>query len=323
MKALVLFQRDGLPQVVDNYPEPQPSNDQQIVINITAAAIKHLDKSQASGKHYSTENDLSKAKIPGGDGVGILENGDRVYALGSSMMAEKAVVDKNKIIKIPQLLDDATAAALPNAVAGSAMAMLFRGGLQKGDTVLINGATSFTGKIAIQLAKHYGAGTIIATGRNPESLKELEGLGANIVISTSQDDESFCGQLKEIHQQKNINIVVDYLWGHTAELILSSVKGDGNFSNPLKFVSVGSITGENIQLSSQILRSTDIQICGSGLGSWTKEEMKQLITKIIPEVFELAAAKKIIADTEIIHINEVEKLWNNNFPNGKRLVLTF
>lgn len=199
MKALVLFQRDGLPQVVDNYPEPQPSNDQQKVINITAAAIKHLDKSQASGKHYSTENNLSKATIPGGDGVGILENGDRVYALGSSMMAEKAVVDKSKIIKIPQLLDYATAAALPNAIAGSAMAMLFRGGLQKGDTVLINGATSFTGKIAIQLAKHYGAGTIIATGRNPESLKALEELGADIVISANQDDKSFCGQLKEIH----------------------------------------------------------------------------------------------------------------------------
>jgi NADPH:quinone reductase-like Zn-dependent oxidoreductase len=69
------------------------------------------------------------------------------------MAAEKAIVEKGRIVPVPVGLDDASAAALPNAVFGSAMALRFRAGIEPGDTVLINGATSFTGRVAIQIAK--------------------------------------------------------------------------------------------------------------------------------------------------------------------------
>ena len=73
------------------------------------------------------------------------------------------------MVKLPNGIDDAVAAALPNAVAGSAMALRFRAAMQSGETVLINGATGFTGKIAVQIAKHYGAKKIVVTGRNEQS----------------------------------------------------------------------------------------------------------------------------------------------------------
>src|ERR1051326_3608559 len=104
------------------------------------------------------------------------------------MIAEKAIVERDRMIKLPDSIDDITAAALPNAVAGSAMALLFRAGMKKGETVLINGATGFTGKIAIQVAKHYGAKKIIATGRNEQSLRSLLALGADEIITVEQDD---------------------------------------------------------------------------------------------------------------------------------------
>lgn len=69
---------------------------------------------------------------------------------------------------------------------------------------------------------------------------------------------------------------------------------------------VGAVTGDKMLLSSEILRSADIQISGSGLGSWTKEEIQQLFKIIIPEMFKLAAEKKLQVDTQPISIRDIE-----------------
>ena len=190
MKAAVIYQRGEMPQYTD-FPEPTVQNEDELLITMKAAAIKHLDKSKASGKHYSAGSDKTNASVIGGDGVGVLADGTRVFALGEGMIAEKAIIEKSRMVKLPGGLDEVTAAALPNAVAGSAMALRFRAAMQKGETVLINGATGFTGKIAVQIAKHYGAKTIIVTGRNEETLQSLLALGADEIISLQQDDETF------------------------------------------------------------------------------------------------------------------------------------
>ncbi|MEN2400507.1 zinc-binding alcohol dehydrogenase family protein [Flavobacterium sp. MC2016-06] len=321
MKAAVIYKNGELPQYTD-FPNPIVENENHVLMTVKASAVKNLDKNIVSGKHYSAE-DTATAKVVGGDGVGLLEDGTRVYALGvTGMIAEKAIVDKNKMVKVPENLDDCTASALPNAVAGSAMALRFRANIQKGETVLINGATGVTGKIAIQLAKHYGAKRVIVTGRNEETLKALLKLGADEYLILTQPDEDFIKQFKTIHANTPIDIIIDYLWGRSAELILKSLKGNGAFTHRTRYISVGSLAGDTIQLSAEILRSVDLQLSGSGFGSWTKDEMKQLITEILPDMFALAASKKLIIETVSIAIKDVEKAWEMNIPDGKRLVIT-
>lgn len=162
---------------------------------------------RASGKHYSTQDEEWTAKVPGGDGVGLLADGTRVYAIAASgMIAEKAAIGKDIMVKLPAGIDDATAAALPNAIIGSALALRFRAGLQKGETVLVNGATGVTGKTSVQIAKYYGAKKVIATGRNEQSLKALLTLGADEVVSLKQDDESLVSQIKGIHRESPVDV---------------------------------------------------------------------------------------------------------------------
>ena len=322
MKAAIIYQRGEMPQYAD-VDEPVIQNDDELLISVKAAAIKNFDKGTASGKHYSANTDKKNATIIGGDGVGLLSDGTRVFALGvSGMIAEKATIDKSRMVKLPKGIDDAVAAALPNAVAGSAMALRFRAGIKPGETVLINGATGFTGKIAVQIAKHYGAGKIIVTGRNEVSLNTLIALGADETISIKQEDETFIGKIKEIHSNTPIDIIIDYLWGHTAELILASLKGKGSFTHKTRFVSIGAVTGDKIQLSAENLRSVDLQLSGSGLGSWTKDEMQKLFSEIIPEMFQLAADNKLKVETVNVNLEDIEKLWDMEVPDGKRLVIT-
>lgn len=321
MKAAVIYKNGELPRYLD-FPDPIIENENQLLISVKASAVKNLDKNIASGKHYSADSKAA-AKVVGGDGVGFLEDGTRVYALGvTGMIAEKTIVDKTKMVKVPKGLDDATAAALPNAVAGSAMALRFRANIQKGETVLINGATGVTGKIAIQLAKHYGAGKIIVTGRKEETLKGLSAFGADEYLVLTQSDEDITTQMKQIHASTLIDIIIDYLWGHSAELILKSLKGNGGFTHRTRYVSVGSMSGNTIQLSAEILRSVDLQLSGSGFGSWSKEEMRMLLLEILPEMFDLAVSKKLIIETVSLNIKDIEKAWEMNIPDGKRLVIT-
>ena len=321
MKAAVVFKKGELPKYVTDFNEPKVQNENEVLITVKASAVKNLDKLRASGQHYSMQT-IDQPIVVGGDGVGLLEDGTRVYGMGiSGMIAEKAIIDKNRIVKLPANLDNASASALPNAVMGSALALRFRASLQKGETVLINGATGFTGKIAVQLAKHYGAKKVIATGRNEQSLQELLTLGADEIISIKQDDESFISQIKKAHKQNPIDVVIDYLWGHSAELILTSLTGDGGFSHRTRFVTVGGMTGDKITLSSSILRGTDIQISGSGLGTWAPEEVKILFTEILPEVFQLAADNKLKIETVTVDLKYIEEYWDINLEGGKRLVV--
>ncbi|AWK06060.1 alcohol dehydrogenase [Flavobacterium crocinum] len=321
MKAAVVYKKGELPKYAE-FAEPISSNENEVLVSVKAVAITNLDKGIASGDHYSSEEENQNGFIVGSDGIGVLENGTRVYARGiSGTMAEKALVEKNRMVVLPNEIDDAIAASMPNAVAGSAMALRFRAGIKHGETVLINGATGFTGQMAIQIAKHYGAKKIIVTGRNEKVFESLKELGVDVTISLKQDDASFISQLKEIHQETPIDIVIDYLWGHSAELIFSVLKGNGKFTNKTRYVSVGSMSGDNIQLSAQILRSVDLQLSGSGLGSWTRDEVKLLFSEILPEMFLLASQNKLKVNIETVNLINIEEKWDTEVADGKRLVV--
>ena len=321
MKAAVIYKKGELPKYAE-FAEPIVQNENEVLISVKAVAITNLDKGIVSGDHYSSENENQNGTVIGSDAVGILENGKRVYARGiNGTIAEKVLVEKNRMIPLPDGISDATAASMPNAVAGSAMALRFRAGIKPGETVLINGATGFTGQMAIQVAKHYGAKKIIVTGRNEKTLQSLLEIGADEIISLKQDDEAIVAQLKAIHLNSPIDIVLDYLWGHPAELILTALKGNGSFTTKVRYVTIGGMAGDTIQLSSGILRSVDLLLSGSGLGSWTKDEVRLLFTEILPEMFLLAVQNKLQVNIEITSLVDIEKAWNIEVPDGKRLVV--
>lgn len=304
-----------------DFAEPIAENEDQVLIAVKAAAVKNLDKGKVSGQHYSSSAD-KQPKVAGMDGVGQLPDGTRVYGLGiTGMIAEKALIDKNKMVKVPGGIDDATAAALPNAVMGAGAALKYRANIKPGDVVLINGATGVTGRMAVQLAKYFGASKVIVTGRNADALAALLTLGADEAISLKQEDGSIIKRLKEINSETPFDIVIDYLWGHPAELVLAAFQGKGGITHNVKFITVGGMAGDKIELSSGILRSVDLEISGSGLGSLPREAFQKLFTELLPEVFELAAKGKIVMDTVTIGLKDIETAWNQNIPGGKRLVI--
>lgn len=321
MKAAVLHQLGQAPKYED-FPDPVPQNADQLVINVKAASIKNLDKGRASGAHYAPHTKFPD--VVGVDGVGVLADGRRVYAMGiTGMIAEKALVDKNRIVPIPGGIDDATAAALPNAILGAALALKYRAAITPGKIVLVNGATGVTGKMAVQLAKYYGAARVIATGRNAASLHSLTELGADETLSLSQDQSTFVSALKAIHAKTPIDFVIDYTWGTPMEWILHAIKGGGLNTpyHPIRIVTVGNMAGDNMNLGSAQLRSSAIEIVGSGFGSLPPAAFAAMNSEIIPDLMQLAGRGGLHIDTERVPLSEVEKAWQSNAHSGVRRVV--
>lgn len=322
MKGAILYELGQVPKFGE-IEEPIVQKEGEHVLRVTAAAVKNLDKARTSGKHYASYTDLPT--VVGNDGVGYLEDGTKVYGQGiTGMLAEKAIISNN-YTPVPQNLDDATAAALPNAILGSAMPLLIRAKLQEGQNVLFNGATGVTGQVAVQIAKHYGAKEIIVTGRNQVVLDQLKAFGATqiIVLKEGENQEYLTEQVRAIHQKTPIDVVIDYLWGKPFQAILNAFKSSdiNHLTSTVKIVTAGDMAGKEIQLTSAILRSTDIQLMGSGFGSLTKEELIVFNKVILPEMFLLAARGKLHIQTEIHPLAEIENIWNKTIDRGLRLVI--
>jgi len=136
-------------------------------------------------------------------------------------------------------------------------------------------------------------------------------------------EEDITARIREIHKNTPIDVVIDYLWGPPAEKILDAVKGGGlhRFTSRLRYVTVGAMAGESISLPSSILRSSAIEILGSGIGSISKEDMRKLQTQILPEMFQLAAEGKLKIATQTADLKDIETAWNAKIPSGERLVI--
>jgi hypothetical protein len=104
-------------------------------------------------------------------------------------------------------------------------------------------------------------------------------------------------------------------------MILASLKGRGSFTARTRFVSVGAMTGDLIQLSATNLRSVDLQLSGSGLGSWTRGQVGILFLEMLPEMFQLAADGHLTVGTVGVALSAIEKLWEIEVGDGKRLVV--
>jgi|SRR5699024_3466216 len=316
MRAVVLGELDKSP-VLKDIKEPRPEDEQQ-VLDVKAAPVKTLDRLMTMKSFYGSFSNLPV--IIGTDGAGVLESGERVYAQGiTGMYAEKSLVQKENYTILPDNLDFETAAALPNAIQGSALPMRLRGHIQKGSRILINGATGFTGQVAVQAAQHYGAENIVATGRDAKRLEKLKDLGADQTISLLQSDEEVTNQLKTVLDEGAIDIVIDYLWGQPAGNILKVLAAGP--THAVRFINVGNLAGNDINIAAGILRSSAIEVLGAGLGSYKEEELQQFSAELIPEMFQLAAKGVLTVTTQRESLEDIEQIWKQEGEAGTRLVI--
>jgi hypothetical protein len=125
--------------------------------------------------------------------------------------------------------------------------------------------------------------------------------------------------LKESHAQTPIDLVLDYLWGYPMEWVLKALQAGG--SRKVRIITVGDAAGSSINLASIMLRSAAIDLLGSGIGSLSPQELGKFDTEVLPEMFQLAADRKLLIDTQDEPLENIEQVWNQEGKVGKRIVI--
>jgi NADPH:quinone reductase-like Zn-dependent oxidoreductase len=316
MKAAIVLGAGQTP-VYGDFREPLPSpGDNRIAV--TAAAISPVVKSRASGAHYSASGQFPF--VVGIDGVGRLDDGSRVYfaipKTPHGSMAERTVVPSAQCVPLPDDLDDVTAAAIANPGVSSWAAYTERARLRVGETVLVNGATGTAGRLAVQIAKHLGAKRVIATGRNADAVQSVAALGADVTIALVGTETALEDRFEEQFAE-GVDVIIDYLWGKSAERLLIAGAKAGADAVPIRFVQIGSASGSDITLPSAALRSSAIELMGSGLGSIPLDRFVCCIGGLLQAT--VRGGFKIA--TKPAPLSEVEQAWPKD-DSTRRTVFT-
>ena len=320
MQAAVVHAFDQSPRY-EEFADPAPGSD-ELLVHVRAAALHPIVRALAAGKHYGSSGHLPL--IPGVDGVGTLDDGSRVYfgaahpPFGS--FAERSLTTSTFTLRIPDqassLVDDATIAALMNPAMSSWAALTERAHFQPGESVLIQGATGTAGRLAVQICKRRGASRIVVTSRDQQALDELRSLGADAVICLTQDRAALTEAFRAALATYEIDIVLDYLWGSPAEALLDAIaqKGLDHQSRRLRYIQIGSAAGPSINFPAATLRSSGLELLGSGFGSVSLDR----ILASLAVFFQEALREPFKIDIQTAPLRDVEKLWNQK--TGARLV---
>ncbi|MFF3323112.1 zinc-binding alcohol dehydrogenase family protein [Streptomyces sp. NPDC002889] len=184
----IRFDRFGGPEVLApvEIPAPEPGPD-QVLITVEAAGVNFADTHQTDGSYLSADR---LPYVPGSEVVGRTADGRRVLARVSGGYAEQVVADASGVVEIPDELG-----------AGQALALLMQGltawhllrsaaRLNPGETVVVHSAAGGVGSLAVQLAKEFGAGRVLAQASSPAKEQLALDLGADDIAAYPLDGKA-------------------------------------------------------------------------------------------------------------------------------------
>src|SRR6266487_2260138 len=171
-------------------PDPVPAA-HEVVVAARFAGVNWADVAQRQGNYPAppgSPQDIPGLEIAGtvvaaGDAVRAWRVGDRVFGIvGGGGLADRVAVHERHLAAVPDRLDEAAAAAVPEAFITAHDAVLGQAGLGPGECLLVNGANGGVGTAAVQLGVASGA-IVLANVRSPDVAERLRELGAEPVTS--------------------------------------------------------------------------------------------------------------------------------------------
>jgi len=264
--AAVEIEQPGGPEVLRMVMRPLPvPADGEVLIRVVAAGMNRGDLLQRQGLYPPPPgaSDLPGLEVSGvvaarGGGVDGLAPGDRVCALvASGGYAEFCTAPAAQCLTVPDGLDLATAAALPEALCTVWTNLAERGALRPGDGVLIHGGASGIGTIAIQAARLLGAASVFATAGSPGKLALCAELGADRAIDHRNED--FVRVVMDATGGRGVDVILDMVGGDYLERNIEALAVGG------RLVHISFIAGSRICADLRPVMTKRLTITGSTL----------------------------------------------------------
>ncbi|ETR74726.1 quinone oxidoreductase [Afipia sp. P52-10] len=290
MKAYVLGENGP---VIADVPQPQATGT-QVLVRIRAACLNRADLGMAKGRAHGTRG--GTGSILGGEGAGEVvaigpgvkgvKVGDRVMGSINGAFAEFGLMDHGRVFAIPaNNMSYEQAATLPVALNTMHNAVVTAGALKSGQTVLIQGASSGVGLMAMQIAKLKGASLVIGTSTDSGRRARLNDYGADLAINTL--DSNWVDQVLEATNGDGVDMIVDQVSGVVANGNLRATKIEG------RIVNVGRLGGMIGEFDFDLHALRRINYIGVTFRTRTIDEIRAITAAVKDDIWDSVVSGKL------------------------------
>jgi len=188
----------------------------QIVVAVRAAGTNRGELIRGAQAKAGTPASRAGTEFAGeitalGDGVKSWKPGDRVMGRGVGSYAEYLAVDQRALMRIPDGMSWAAAAAIPNVFVTAHDALVTNALVAPGESVMVTAAPSGVGTAAIQIARHLGADPVVATTRSPAKAAALRALGAHQVVDPREP--GWVDAVVGATAGRGVDVIIDHVGG--------------------------------------------------------------------------------------------------------------
>jgi NADPH2:quinone reductase len=259
-------------------PEPKPN---EVLVRVRASGLNRADLLMAAGRPHG--NAGGAGAIAGLEWAGEVaavglevrgvKPGDRVMCSGNGGYAEYAVTDAGRVSPIPaNNMSYKQAATLPVALQTMHDAVVTNGRLAEGETVLIQGASSGVGLMALQIAKLKGARLVIGSSTNAERRARLAEYGADLAIDSR--DPNWPEQVREATGGAGVDLIVDQISGGVMNQNMQAAAIQG------RIVNVGRLGGFSGEFDFDLHALKRLAYIGVTFRTRSAEEVREIVRRM-------------------------------------------
>ena len=272
-------------------PAPKPN---EILIKVRAASLNRADLAVASGHQHGTVG--GTGTIVGLECAGEVEAvgaevkdfkpGDRVMSSAAGGFAEYAVADSGRAHKVPaNNMTYEQAACMPVALQTMHNALVGAGRLKKGESVLIQGASSGVGLLGMQIAKLMGAAVVMGTSTNESRRARLKEFGCDLALDSR--DEKWPDKAKEATGGKGVDLIVDQISAGVANQNMQAAAILG------RIVNVGRLGGMKGEFNFDLHALKRIDYIGVTFRTRSPEEVRAIVKAARTDLWPAMEAGKL------------------------------
>jgi NADPH:quinone reductase len=211
--------------------------------------------------------------------------GDRVMGSGSAAFAEYTLADHGRMFRTPSNMNFVEACTLPVALTTMHNAVVTVGALQAGETVLIQGASSGVGLMALQIANLKGASCVIGSSTDATRRGRLREFGAELAVDSS--DPGWVDQVLQATGGEGVDLIVDQISGKVASQNLKATKIKG------RIVNVGRLGGAHADFNFDLHAARRINYIGVTFRSRTIEEIREIFEEVRKDIWPAVESRKL------------------------------
>jgi len=289
MKAYV-YGADG--PAITNIPKPAPMGT-QVLVRVRACALNRADLGMTKGHVHGSRGGVGTvlgmewagevAEL--GPEVKGVKIGDRIMGSGAAAFAEYTLADHGRLFHAPSNMNFDEAATLPVALATMHNAVVTNGALQAGQSVLIQGASSGVGLMAMQIAKFMGAKLVIGSSTDAMRRGRLQEFGADLAVDSS--DPGWVDQVLAATNGEGVDLIVDQVSGKVASQNLAATRVKG------RIVNVGRLGGTHADFNFDLHAARRIHYIGVTFRTRTIEEIREIFAEVKKDIWPAVEQRKL------------------------------